>query len=102
MSKQKKVSKGEILSLDITKFVMLRDNLLVRALRPKDKNGLVDPAQYEDKPEFGEVISYGEKVTSIQLGAIVRFGKYSTEMIRSNGEDYFIVREEDISGYMPR
>lgn len=102
MSKQK-VSKEDVLSLDITKFIFLRDNLLVKALRPQPKkNQPIDPAQYEDKPEFGIVISVGDEVKNLKANDIVRFGKYSTESIRTNGEDYFIVREEDVTAHMPR
>lgn len=100
MSKQKKTK----VNLDITQFVFLKDNLLVKALRPEAENGLVDPAQYEDKPEFGVIMSVSGKIEEENLkpGTVVRFGKYSTEMIRTNGEDYFIVREEDISSYLPQ
>lgn len=95
MSKQKQVSKEQ--EFDITKFTFLRDLVLVRAIRPKPKNGkLVDPAQYEDKPEFGEIIKIGDNIVWVKVGDIIRFGKYSTEAIRTNGEDYFIVHEEDI------
>lgn len=85
------------LSFDITKFTFLRDLVLVKAIRPVGANGLVDPAQYEDKPEFGEVVTYGESVNRLKIGSIIRFGKYSTEEIRTRGESYFIVHEEDIS-----
>ena len=87
--------------LDITEFTFFRDLLLVKAIRPVSKNGkLVDPKQYEDKPEFGEVIKLGDALEGkgiLKVGDIVRFGKYSTEAIRSNGEDYFIVNLEDVS-----
>ncbi len=83
--------------LDITKFTFLRDLMLVKALRPKASSQLIDPAQYEDKPEFGEIIKCGQSVNDLKIGDIIRFGKYSTELIRTNGQDYFIVREEDCS-----
>lgn len=102
MSKQKAKQEDGNLSMDITKFIFLRDNLLIKAMRPKGANGLVDPAQYEDKPEFGVIISIGTGVLELKAGDVVRFGKYSSEVIRTNGEDYFIVREEDVSGYAPR
>lgn len=88
-------------NFDITKFKFLRDLVLVKAIRPSSGNGkLIDPAQYEDKPEFGEVIKKGDLVTWLQVGNIIRFGKYSTEAIRTKGEDYFIVHEEDVSAVL--
>lgn len=94
---QKKQISKKSYDFDITEFTFLRDLLLVKAIRPKDDSGLVDPQQYEDKPEFGEVIKVGDGVVNIKVGNIIRFGKYSTEGIRTRGEDYFIVHEEDVS-----
>ena len=88
------------LNLDITKFTFLRDLLLVKAIRPEGVDGLIDPAQYEDKAEFGEVIKVGINVSEIKVGDIIRFGKYSTENIRTNGQDYYIVNTEDVSAVM--
>lgn len=93
MSKGNKNNK----ELDISKFTFLRDFILVKPLRPESKNGLVDPAQYEDKAEFGEVLSVGELVKELKVGDIIRFGKYASELLRSGGEDYFIIHEEDVS-----
>lgn len=98
MSNLKNKDKKGINKLDITKFTFLRDFMLVKALRPDtDSDDLIDPAQYEDKPEFGEVICVGESVAKITVGSIIRFGKYSSELIRNNKNDYFIIREEDVS-----
>ena len=94
----KKQSNDEI--FDITKFTFLRDLLLVRAIRNRSGNGLIDPHQYEDKPEFGEVIKIGKEVKDIKVGDKVRFGKYSTELIRTKGDDYYIVNIEDISAVL--
>lgn len=96
LKKKKKLNK----ELDITKFNFRRDRVLVKAIRP-ESDELVDPKQYEDKPEFGEVIKLGEEVKDLKVGQIIRFGKYSTELIRTQGEDYFIVHEEDISADLP-
>lgn len=86
---------------DITEFTFLRDLLLVRAIRPSlGDNDLYDPAQYEEKPEFGEVIKVGSTVVDMKVGNVVRFGKYSTEAIRTRGEDYFIIHEEDVSAVL--
>ena len=100
--KSKKLQqKQQNLNFDITKFTFLRDLLLVKALRADSGDGkLIDPAQYEDKPEFGEVIKVGELVINLKVGNVIRFGKYSTEAIRTKGEDYFIVHEEDVSAVL--
>lgn len=102
MAKQQQPQKAKTQhKFDITEFTFRRDQLLVKAIRPSlGRNKLIDPAQYEDKPEFGEIIKLGEQVIDLKVGQIVRFGKYSTELIRTEGADYFIVHEEDISAYL--
>ncbi len=101
MKKQSNQLNQQKFNFDITEFTFRKDQLLVKALRNEGGDGkLVDPAQYEDKPEFGEIVKVGEKVIDLKVGQIVRFGKYSTEMIRTNGKDFFIVHEEDISAFM--
>lgn len=91
---------------DLSKFNFRYDNVLVKAFREeKAENGLVKPNQYDDKPEFGEVIAVGEGRVldngdvlppKLKVGDIIFFGKYSSEQTRSLGQDYFILREEDI------
>ena len=100
-TKSKKSQKRN--SLDITQINLWGDLILLRAIRPELNSGLVNPEQYEEKPEWGEIIQVGKDVLNprAQKGAIVRFGKYSTESVRSNGEDYFLVHLEDISGNLP-
>lgn len=92
-------------SFDLSKFAFRYDNVLVKALREKPVNGLVNPDQYDDKPEFGEVVAIGEgrvldsgQVLSpkVKVGDTIFFGKYSSEQTRSLGQDYYIIREEDI------
>lgn len=91
---------------DLSKFTFRYDNVLVKAIREEVvQGGLVKPEQYDDKPEFGEVIAIGEGrvldngtvlAPKLKVGDIIFFGKYSSEQTRSLGQDYFILREEDI------
>ena len=91
--------KHQKLNLDITKFTFLRDLVLVKEIRP-EMGDLVDPHSYEEKPEFGIVVRLGKEVKDIKVGDTIRFGKYSTEAIRMNGEDFYIIHEEDISAVL--
>lgn len=63
------------------------------------------PSQYEDKPEFGLVLSVGQgrlldsgqRVPSpVEPGDFVIFGKYSSVKVRAEGVDFLFVRDEDI------
>ena len=95
--------------LNLTKAKFLYDHLLVKAITEGGVDGLVKPEQYEDKPEFGEVVAVGggrlmEDGTvvplKIKVGDTVFFGKYSTEKTRHLGEDYYIIREEDVKAVL--
>lgn len=95
-------------NVDITKFHILYDNVFVKGINIEEKDGIVKPAQYEDKPEIGEVISIGEGrifengsivPLKVKTGDIVYFNKYSTTKFNFDGEDFYVVREEDIIGY---
>jgi len=96
---------------ELKDFSFLYDNVLVKALRPETVEGLVKPDQYDDKPEFGEVIQVGEGrllddgvvvPTKLKVGDIIFFGKYSSEQTRSVGEDYFIIREDDVRAVLKK
>lgn len=100
-TQSKKLQKPKVIkpkvntNFDITKFTFRGDLALVKALRAtQDDDKLIDPTQYEDKPEFGEVVKLGER--NLKIGDIVRFGKYSTELIRTKGADYYIVHDDDV------
>lgn len=66
---------------------------------------IVNPRQYEDKPEWGIVVGVGIGRMSdhgqlilpqIEVGDVVVFGQYSSTVVRSHGVDFFYVRSEDI------
>ena len=105
MLKEKQKKNKTQNKFDITEFEFFGDLVLIRAIRLETSDGkLVDPHSYEDKPEWGEVVKVGDGVKHVKakVGTIVRFGKYSTESIRTNGQDYFLVHFEDCSGYLPK
>lgn len=96
--------------VDISKFNILYDNVFVKGIElPEALDGVVRPAQYDDKPELGEVLSVGEgrlldDGTTVSLkvrkGDTVYFNKYSSTKFSYAGEDYYVVREEDIVAYI--
>lgn len=95
--------KTKINQPDLRKFNFRADNVLVCSIKPTEAaNGLVKPEQYDDKPEFGTVIQVGDAVTDLKAGDTVFFGKYSTVQTRSLGQDYFLIRSEDIQAVLPQ
>ena len=84
----------------------LHDRVLVRRLEEKEtaKGGIIIPDTAKEKPQEGEVIAVGagkiEKGKRIPLdvkaGDRILFGKYTGNDISLEGQEYLILREEDI------
>jgi len=89
----------------------LHDRLLVKRLEEGDeKHGsIIIPDSAKEKPQEGKVIAVGNgKVTEegkkipldVKAGDRVLFGKYSGSEIKIDGEEYLILREEDVLGIL--
>ncbi|MCB0545670.1 MAG: co-chaperone GroES [Saprospiraceae bacterium] len=66
----------------------------------KTKGGIIIPDTAKEKPQRGEVIAVGPgkdgNLMTVQVGDIVLYGKYSGQEISYEGQDYLIMREDDI------
>lgn len=87
----------------------LGDRVLVRRLEADErtKGGIVLPDTAKEKPKEGEVVSVGSgKVTedgktiplSVKAGNKILFSSYAGTEVKIEGEEYLILREEDILG----
>lgn len=87
----------------------LRDRLLVRRINEeeKTKGGIIIPDTAKEKPQEGEVVAVGSgriseegKVTPLDLrvGDKILFSKYSGTEVKIEGEEYLILREDDVQG----
>ena len=86
----------------------LGDRVVIKPLEAeeKTKGGIVLPDTAKEKPQEGEVIAVGKgKVLDngtrvpleVKAGDKVLYGKYSgTEVTTKEGDEYLIMREEDI------
>ncbi len=85
----------------------LGDRIVVRPLdaQEKTKSGLVLPDTAKEKPQEGKVIAVGTgrllddgimKSLEIKNGDRVLYGKYSGTEVSVEGDDYLILREEDV------
>ena len=92
-----------------TKFTPLHDRILVRRVQEvgTTPGGIIIPDSAKDKPQEGEVISVGKgktndegKVSPLALedGDRILFGKYSGTEIKIDGEDFLIMKEEEVLG----
>ena len=87
----------------------LQDRVLVERIeeQEKTKGGIIIPDTAKEKPQEGKVVAVGAgkvnedgKVTplSVKAGDKILFGKYSGTEIKLNGNEYLIMREDDILG----
>ena len=66
----------------------------------KTKGGIIIPDTAKEKPQRGEVVAVGPgkegNEMNVSKGDIVLYGKYAGQEISWEGEDYLIMREDDI------
>ncbi len=87
----------------------LHDRILVRRMAEEEKTagGLFIPDTAKEKPQRGEIMAAGKgRVTEdgkilpleVKTGDKVLFSKYAGTEIKLSGEEYLMMREEDILG----
>ena len=87
----------------------LHDRLVVRRLTEEEKTagGIIIPDTAKEKPQEGEVIAVGLgklldsgkfQTPDVKPGDKVHFSKYSGTEVKLDGEEYIIMREEDVLG----
>ena len=87
----------------------LQDRILVQRVKEeeKTKGGIIIPDTAKEKPIEGRVIAVGigklsEKgnriALEVQKGNRILFGKYSGNEVKIEGEEYLIMREDDVLG----
>ncbi|MDG1326870.1 MAG: co-chaperone GroES [Flavobacteriaceae bacterium] len=84
------------------KIQPLSDRVLVEPQEAETKtaSGLYIPDSAKEKPQQGKVVAVGKGTKdhsmTVKVGDIVLYGKYSGSELKYEGNDYLIMREEDI------
>ena len=87
----------------------LYDRIVVKRIEQQEQlqGGLYIPDSAKEKPQEGEVVAVGKgkrledgKVVplDVQVSDRILFGKYSGSDIKLDGEDFIIMREEEVLG----
>lgn len=80
----------------------INDRVVVKpaAAEEKTEGGIIIPDTAKEKPQRGEVIAVGPgkdgNQMTVQVGDIVLYGKYAGQELSYKGQDYLIMREDDI------
>src|SRR5258707_6957079 len=97
-----------------TNITPLHDRVIIRRIEDtvnQTAGGLFIPDTAKEKPQEGEVIAAGEgkykedgtrQALDVKAGDRVLFGKYSGSEIKLDGEEFIIMREDEILGILER
>ena len=89
----------------------LHDRVIIKRLESErtTASGIVIPDNAAEKPDQGEVVAVGPGrrdeagkciETGVKVGDRVLFGKYSGQSVKIDGEEFLVMREEDIMGVL--
>lgn len=93
----------------MAKIQPLQDRVIVKRFEGEEKtaSGIIIPDTAKEKPMEGEVIAVGEGKfldngsrlkPTVKAGDKILFGKYSGTEVKLDGQEYLIMREDDILG----
>ena len=97
-----------------TNITPLHDRVIIKRIEDnvnQTAGGLFIPDTAKEKPQEGEVIAAGEgkykedgtrQSLDVKAGDRVLFGKYSGSEIKLDGEEFIIMREDEILGIISR
>jgi chaperonin GroES len=89
----------------------LYDRIVVKRIEEKEQmqGGLYIPDSAKERPQEGEVVAVGKgkrledgKIIAldVQVGDRILFGKYSGSDIKLDGDEYMIMREDEVLGIL--
>jgi chaperonin GroES len=89
------------------KVTPLHDRIIVQRIEEGEQKigGIIIPDSAKEKPQQGKVIAVGQgkfkddgkrQPLDVKDGDTILFGKYSGQEIKIDGEDYLIMREEEV------
>ena len=87
----------------------LHDRIIVQRLEEEEQQvgGIIIPDTAKEKPQQGKIVAVGKgKVKEdggilpmdVKNGDTILFGKYSGQEIKLDGDDYLIMREDEVLG----
>ncbi|HET8885424.1 MAG TPA: co-chaperone GroES [Salinimicrobium sp.] len=82
----------------------LADRVLVEpiAAETQTASGIFIPETAKEKPQKGKVVAVGagkkDHEMTVKVGDMVLYGKYSGTELKLDGNDYLMMREDDILG----
>jgi chaperonin GroES len=87
----------------------LHDRIIVQRIEEGEQKvgGIIIPDSAKEKPQQGKVVAAGAGkakddgkriALDVKAGDLILFGKYSGQEIKLDGEEYLIMREDEVLG----
>jgi chaperonin GroES len=97
----------------MTTITPLHDRVILKRIEVGEQvsGGIIIPDSAKEKPQEGEVIAAGlgkyredgtRQTLDVKIGDRVLFGKYTSSEIKLDGEEFLIMREDEILGIIRR
>src|SRR6266436_3844729 len=94
-----------------TNITPLHDRVIVKRIDEGEqvRGGIIIPDSAKEKPQEGEVIAAGSgkykedgtrQPLDVKAGDRILFGKYSGSEIKLDGDEFIIMREEEVLGIL--
>ena len=91
------------------KIEPLADRIVIKPVQEEQvmSSGIVIPDTAKEKPQEGKVVAVGKgkvkedggiQPMDVKAGDTILFGKYSGQEIKLDGDDYLIMREDEVLG----
>jgi chaperonin GroES len=95
------------LGVELINLRPLHDRIVVRRLDEGEQSigGIIIPDTAKEKPQRGTVIAAGSGTVrdggtrvplDVKAGDVILFGKYTSQEIKLDGEEYLIMREDEV------
>jgi len=89
----------------------LYDRIVIKRIEEKEvvQGGIIIPDSAKEKPQEGEVVAVGQGkrlengnvvALDVKVGDRILFGKYSGSEIKLDGQEYIIMREDEVLGIL--
>lgn len=98
-------------SAAVTSLTPLHDRVVVRRIEEVEtiRGGIIIPDSAKEKPQEGEVIAVGKGKSNdegkvfpldVKAGDRILFGKWGGTEIKIDGEDFLIMKEDEVLGIL--
>ena len=98
---------------DKLKIRPLHDRVIIQRLEAETRSagGIVIPDSAAEKPIRGKVVAVGKgkilengnvRALDVKVGDHILFGKYSGTEVKVDGEEYLVMREEDVMAVLEK